>query len=608
MATGQREFVKRRTVCLFVVFLFLYLAVCGRLAYVQVIKRSEYKKWADSIRSRNILVRASRGRICDRNGQELAVSIETASVYANRNEIEDADLTASRLGKMLGKDPKVILKKLEGTSTIVWLARRIDPRIGDEIKSGYIVRVRRKTKTGWQIVEKRERIPGIGVESDTKRIYPSGELAGQILGFTNFENKGSEGLEYVRNEDLSGKNGLISAELDAQRRIIPETRHTVREPVDGKDIRLTIDVSIQHTAEQALANMAKTYHPVSANAIVMDPDTGEILALANYPSYDPNSPAKVAPGVWRNRAVADLYEPGSTLKVVTVAAGLNEGMSPYAVMAYCTGREKIKGGRITCTLHHPYEHGHGSVDMYKIIQESCNIGAAHIALRMGSEKLYSYEKAFGLLDRTDAGFGCEAVGNTLPAKDWRLIRLANIGFGQGIAVTALQMASVYATIANGGTYVQPQIIREVRSADGKIIKPFKAKKLCRVISEKASMEMKRMLLSCVLEGTGKPAKIPGRTVAGKTGSAQIAKPRGGYESGQFISSFMGFVPAMKPKLVIAVVVNKPHGSHWGATVAAPVFQEIGKNAAWRMRIPADAPVEQKEIPRERGGRSMARSF
>lgn len=585
---------------LFMLFVLLYVALGARLAYVQVANRQEFVDWAGKIRSRTEALPASRGRIYDRNNRVLAVSIEASTVFAHRPELRDIPRTAARVAKMLGTDAASIEAKLRGgTSNTIWLAKRVDPRIGREISRGYKIRVRREVGHTIKYIDKREQLPGIGVQGETKRVYPAGPLAAQVLGFMNSENKGAEGLESFDDRVLTGRDGLMTTEVDAQRRSIPETCHTVRNPVNGKDIVLTLDTNIQQMAEDALSKMAETYHPESAAAVVLDPRTGEVLALANYPNFNPNTPGKSEPIVWRNRAVADLYEPGSTLKVVTVAAGMNEGISPRRIVAYCGRTEKIKGGKITCTVHHPFMGGHGAVDMYKIIQYSCNIGAAHIGLRLGAKRLYDYEKAFGLLDKIDAGFGCEAVGFMLPPEDWRVIKVANVGFGQGIAVTPLQMAAAYGVIARGGVYVQPWFIKEIRGTDGVVTKT-KAPKPRRVVSREAARELTKMLMICAEEGTGKPAQIEGRTVAGKTGSAQIAKSRGGYEPGAFIASFMGFVPASRPRLVIAVVVRRPQGSHWGATVAAPVFKEIGEKALWYLKVPSDAPAKAKPSPRPAG--------
>ncbi|MCE5324143.1 penicillin-binding protein 2 [bacterium] len=572
MAPKHRGLVRKRTTWLFLVFSLLYVAIAGRLFFLQVMRQDHFMAKAEAIRFREISIPASRGSICDRNGNPLAVNIETASVYANLREMSDPSKTAVQVAALLDTDPCSIEAKLDGSHRFVWLGRQIDARIGDAV---------------WK---NRTKLPGIGVQRDVKRVYPNGPLAAQIIGFTNIDNTGVEGIEHLNNSILRGMDGKYRAELDGERRVIPETRHIERQPEDGKNVYLTIDMTIQHIAEQALANMAEKYHPQSACAIVMDPSTGEVLALANYPTYDPNHARKSGPSLWRNRAVADLYEPGSTLKTVTASAAINEGLNPNTVIAHCTGCDKMAGGRIRCVLHRPYLNGHGGVSMFRMIEQSCNIAAAHLALRLGSEKLYKYEKAFGLLNRTKAGFGCEAVGYINPPDEWRPIRLANIGFGQGLAVTPLQMASVYGTIANGGVRVEPRIVREIRNQDGSIYKSFKSGNKTRVISKDAALMVTKLLRSCVENGTGKTARIAGRTVAGKTGSAQVARADGrGYEPGSFIASFMGFAPATHPRLVIAVVAKSPKGSHWGATVASPVFQEIGEKSLWYLKVPSDAP-------------------
>jgi stage V sporulation protein D (sporulation-specific penicillin-binding protein) len=591
MAPGHRGFVRKRTTLLFLVFALFYVAVAGRLFYLQVLRQDHFKKKAAAIRFRTIPIHASRGSIYDRNGDPLAVNIETASIFANLREMPDKSKTAYQVAMLLDQKPDSIEAKLNGGRSFVWLDRQIDARIGDEV---------------WK---KRTSLPGIGVQRDTKRVYPSGPLAAQILGFTNIDSVGIEGLEHVCNGILKGADGEYRAELDSCRRVIPETRHITRSPENGKNVYLTIDMTIQHIAEQAIDKMAEKYHPRSACAIVMDPSTGEILALANYPTFDPNTARKSKPLLWRNRAVADLYEPGSTLKMVTAAAALNEGVSPYSIIANCTGQEKIKGGRIRCVLHKPYLDGHGGTDMYRMIEQSCNIAAAHLAMRLGSKKLYKYEKAFGLIDKTHAGFGCEAPCSIMPPENWRLMRLANIGFGQGLATTPIQMAGVYATIANHGVRVEPTIIREIRNTDGTVYKAFKRGKKTRVISSEAAKIATKLLVNCVEHGTGKTAKIDGRTVAGKTGSAQVAREDGrGYESGSYVASFMGFAPASKPRLVIAVVVNRPQGSHWGATVASPVFQEIGEKSLWYLKVPCDVPDKNETKPKRNEDRNRVAYF
>ena len=569
MASKHRGLVRKRTCWLFVLFFVLYGGTVCALVSAQLFPDARCEAWASEVRFRKFDIPASRGCIYDRAGRLLAFNVGTASIFANRNEVRDSAQTAAKIAPIIGQDPQAVESRLANQDTIIWLARQVSPEVGDQVR------------------QLRGKVPGIGVERHCKRVYPAGSVASQVLGFTNFYNDGVEGLECILDDTLSGKDGLYVAELDAQRRAIPETRHTMREPEDGLDVYLTIDVGIQHIAEQALAGMAEKFRPESACAIVMDPHTGEILALANYPSYDPNQPLAAGKSVWRNRAVADSYEPGSTLKVVTVAAAVNEGVGPRQIVADCTGLQQIKGGRIRCPVHHPFYNGHGPVDCYAIIRHSCNIGAAQLAFRLGPDKLYKYEKAFGLLSKPNAGFGCEAAGFTTSPDEWSRMRLANVGFGQGIAVTPLQMAGVYAAIANGGCYVEPHIIRELRNGQGPV-NSADTGVVRRAISEQAARDVTRMLQSCVTEGTGKNAQIDGRTVAGKTGSAQIPRKDGrGYEPSSYVSSFIGFAPATKPSIVIAVVVKRPKGSHYGAVVAAPVFQEIGEKTLWYLKVPSD---------------------
>lgn len=583
MAQGRGGTVKRRTIWLFIVLLVLYIGLAGRLAYVQCHTGKRFHKWVKSIQTRDLPIPAGRGGIYDRAGRPLAVTIQAASIFANRNEAGDNLPTAARrVAQALGRDPHCFDSKLVGRGSILWLARRVDPRVWDTVK------------------ESTSGIRGVGMQSEPKRVYPSGPVAAQVLGFMNSRGAGAEGIEHTYNAALRGVDGVCRAELDARRRAIPETRRQVRLPRHGKSIYLTIDLTIQSIAESALAQMARTYKPQSACAVVMDPRTGEVLALANYPSYDPNKPAGRS-NAWRNRAVADLYEPGSTLKTVTVAAGLNEGFSDHAAYAHCAGSERLGGSTLRCTLHGKFKAGHGSVDMHRLIEQSCNIGAAHIALRLGPDKLSEYHRRFGLWTRPDMGLGCEASSKGIAEDEWQAIRLANVGFGQGVAVSALQMAGVYATIANHGVRMPPRIVSAIRNSDGTVCQTCRPGKGVKVVSERAARIMTDLLVDCVNNGTGKTAQVPGRTVAGKTGSAQVCKVNGrGYDPTSFVASFMGFAPAYKPRLVIAVVVHRPQGCHWGATVAAPVFRAIGEKSLWYLRVPADKPIRPDKHNKQDG--------
>lgn len=582
MAAKHLKFFKKRTAWLLVIFGILYLAIAGRLFYIQVLNNEHYREFAELVRVRHPKLPATRGDICDRTGSQLATSVPACAVYVNPKQITDRRKVVEQLSGIIGMDASavdaIIEKAVAKDTTFAYIKRQLPTEIGDKVREADIT--------------------SVGVLGESKRVYPCGSLAAHVLGFTNIDGDGQEGLERIEGHYLKGRDGYIEAEVDSKGRIIPETKRRTEQPVNGCKVRLTIDSNLQHITEEALSASFEKYQAAGATAIVMDPKTGEILALANCPSFDPNNRKGVKADAWRNRAITDLYEPGSTLKLMTVATGLEEGIAPTEVVATCThSGMQIGKRRVRCSLHHPYMAGHGGVDMFMIIRHSCNIGAANVALRMGPDKFHSYLKAFGLLDRP----GSEMAGETyfpLPAADsWAAIKLANIGFGQGIAVSLLQMACAYGAIANGGELMQPRIVREIRDENGKLVRAFEPRIVRRVVSEEVAGKATEMLMGCVDEGTGKTSKIEGYSVAGKTGSAQKARTDGrGYAPGKYIASFMGFVPARDPKLVICVVVDDPKGSHWGATVAAPVFKEIAQRAMLHFGVQPDEPLAPVAAP------------
>ncbi|MBI2842805.1 MAG: penicillin-binding protein 2 [Armatimonadetes bacterium] len=577
MVLRHLRFLKRRTVWLLVTFAVLYVLIAGRLFYIQVLNNERYCELAERLRVRQLEIPASRGSVYDRVGRELATNVPAFAVYVQPKKIKDRERVAPQLASLTGLEESAVVRAINTGGTFAYVGRQLPVGVSDKVQEA--------------------NLPAVGVLRETKRVYPSRSLCAHVLGFTDIDGRGLEGIERVANKQLAGRNGHIVAEIDSNGRVIPETRRGSVQPVDGNDVVLTIDAYLQHAAEDALAKSFESHSAAGATAVVLDPHTGEILALANCPTFDPNDRRGVQPGAWRNRAVTDLYEPGSTLKLLTVAAGLEEGIPPTEVIATCTnGGIPIGRRRIRCSLHHPYMAGHGGVDMFKIIRHSCNIGAASIALRLGPDKLYAYEKAFGLQDQPGSGMPGEAPVLPLGSPEaWPAIRLANIGFGQGVAVSALQMASAYAVIANGGNLMSPQIIREVRAKDGTVVRSFSPKLVRRVVSEETARKATEMLIGCVNEGTGKTSKIDGYSVAGKTGSAQKASTTGrGYAAGKFVASFMGFVPARNPRLVICVVVDEPKGTHWGATVAAPVYKEIAQKAMWYLKVPPDEPLKEDQ--------------
>ena len=582
MRLAYRTVVRKRAEILFYVFVAVYGVVAIRLTYVQFWRGSHYEEFGSKIRNRKLDIQAQRGVIYDRVGRELAINVRAASVYAHPRSVTNVSGASFQLASLLGCEKQSLIRKLDVDKSFVWLRRGAKDDIGQKIDDAAI--------------------PGIGVTKEQRRVYPSGlDTSGQLLasgtgaqvvGFTNIDGLGVEGIEKSANRYLRGTNGFLVAEVDKDGRVIPETRRASLKAHDGKDVVLTIDAYIQHVAEEALKKTFDSSKARGATAIVMDPKTGEILAMANMPTFNPNSRTGSKPESWRNRAATDLYEPGSTLKMVTASAALEEKIiNSETVFAHCTGCTQIGRRKVRCVLHHPYERGHSSVNLPKMIEFSCNIGASQLGLKLGAERLYRYEKAFGLLSTTGSGLPGEVTGSLDGPSNWPQIKCANVAFGQGIAVTPLQMANAYSVIANGGVMMRPTIIKEIRNKDGSLYREYTPTMVRRVVSEATAEQMKTALIACVTVGTGKPGAVDGYWVAGKTGSAQKVREDGkGYASGAFVASFIGFLPASKPKLVILVAVDEPKGTHWGATVAAPVFKEIATKAMWYLRAPRDEPT------------------
>jgi cell division protein FtsI/penicillin-binding protein 2 len=499
--------------------------------------------------------------------------VDAYNISAQPASIANKAAVASTIAPLLGMDESKLSAELTTDKKFLYIARRVNADVGEAIKKA--------------------KIPGIGTELITKRLYPGGELACHILGFIDIDGNGREGLERVYNKELHGKDGWVVEEVDAKKRPIPGTTREQVNPVDGEDIVLTIDSTLQHDLESDLRETYETHKAAGASALIMQPDTGEVLALANMPSFDPNNPGAAKPEQRRNRAITDLYEPGSTLKTITACAAIESKAITLNESWHCSGSIKIGNHTVRCSLHgHEFAHGHGAVNVAKCLKYSCNIAAAGIGKKLGKQRLYNFERAFGMYEKP---------GSTMPGeikawhdnwKDWPDIRLANIAFGQGIAVTPLQMARAYSAVANGGLLMRPFVVSEIRR-DGIPDKVFHPHVSRRVISQETSSLVSQMLIGCVEEGTGQNAQVDGYKVAGKTGSAQKAIG-GHYIPGKIIASFAGFLPVTNPKAVILVAVDEPKGSHFGAVVAAPVFQSAAKRTMWRLKIPPDDLSESDE--------------
>jgi len=581
---GDRRLVKRRLSYgklidsrfkqLLVILAIGYLILALRLFYIQVIRSPHFKAKAEELVVAKIKLPARRGTIYDRNLNKLAITIDAYDIAVRPSVLKkNKTRILTQLASLLGIDAQSLIRKAEGRSKPFYVLRGADVEVGEKVR-----------KAG---------LPGVDALRTLKRVYPYGQLAAHVIGFTNVDGDGIAGLERVFNDELKGTDGYVMAERDARGKIIAGSRKQRVEPVHGKDIVLTIDATLQNALETHLykESYAK-FHAAGASAVVMDPKTGEILALANYPSFDPNNVRGSDPASQRNRAVTDLYEPGSTLKTITACAGLEEGVIDTHDTFVCNGSVTIGKRTIRCSLHPPFMHGHGPVNVGKILCYSCNVGAAGIGLRLGGQKLYKYEEAFGLYDKPGSkldGETCCKWHDTW--RDWPDVRLANIAFGQGIVVTPLQLAKAYCAVANGGLLMRPYVVKEIRGHDGTVEKIFRPHAERRVISERTSSMVREMLHAVVTDGTGKTAKVEGYKVAGKTGSAQKASTTGrGYAPGKFVASFVGFLPVTDPRLVILVAVDEPQGTHFGATAAAPAFREVAKTAMWYLKVPPDDEV------------------
>ncbi len=547
----------RRIGVLAAAFLILLGAALGRAAWLQIVKGPEYAAMAVRQHRETVVVPAARGTIVDRNGQPLALGRLATTVYANPRQVDDArDLTLAA-GKLLGNDPAELYPLLTDRSRgFVYVARKADPRQAEKL-------------------EKLD-FAGLGFYPEELRFYPQGPVAAQILGYAGLDNEGLEGLERSLEDTLSGTPGSQTVVKDPFGRALDVVETKPETP--GKDVRLTLDRQIQANAEEVLAETVRRWGAKSATAVVMDPRTGEILGMATAPRFNANRFPKTRADRRRNRAVTDTYEPGSTFKLVTVAAGLQEGIvnprSAFRLPPTLRVADR--------TIGEAHSRGTQRMTVREIVEYSSNIGTITIAQRLGEGRLASWIDRFGFGKTTGIDFPGESPGFALPLEEWSGSTIGTVPIGHGIAVTPVQMARAYSVIANGGRLVRPRLIDRI---DGQDVLAGGGR---RVVSKAVADQMLDMLRGVVVEGTGTAAAIPGYTVAGKTGTAAKIDPDGTYSTSRYVASFAGLVPASKPELVVMVIVDEPRGGYYGGTVAAPAFREIARFNLQHLEIPPDA--------------------
>lgn len=554
--------IDRRLGLLFACFIALLAFALVRAAWLQAVQGSEYRADAQSQQTETVVVPGIRGAILDRNDKQLAVSEDAASVFATPYQVEDPPAAAAELAKVLRSDEQKLLEQLaDPESGFVYLARKVGLPTAEKIE--------------------KLKLAGVGLLPDSRRIYPEGELASQVIGTVGIDNQGLTGLEAFEDEVLHGSDGEREITRDALGDVLE--RNTIDASAAGSDLKLTIDASIQAVAEQVIREIGETYEPQGATAIVMDPQTSEVLAMANWPGVDPYALDEAAPQDLQNLATGFTFEPGSTFKAFTVAGALEEGLvkprTTFDLPPTITVADR--------TIEEAHPRGPVTLSVAEILAQSSNVGAVMVGLdlnrQLGDEAFDTWIRNFGFGEATGIDFPGEEQGIVLPPEEYSGSSMGNLPIGQGLAVTPIQMATAYAAIANGGVLREPRLILE---EDGV---PTPAASGERVISERNSARLREMLEGVLKEGgTAAEVQVPGYVLAGKTGTAQKVVD-GAYSETEYVGSFIGFAPAEDPRLLVSVVVdNPPYGSHYGGTVAAPAFGEIAKFALPYLGVPPDS--------------------
>lgn len=559
---------KIRIIILFIGILFLWTLLLSRAAYLQIFPDHRLTQLKNRQYQTHVRIQPRRGSILDRNHRELAVSVRKYSIFADPKLIESPKALSRKLSKILKIKDKEIYDKIKNdTRRFVWLSRKMDDAITKKIEA---------------LNE-----PGIGSVEDWRRIYPNESLLGSTLGSIGSEGQGLEGLELKFDKTLSGEEKKFTVSRDARGRPLLGKEMLLSEDQDGKDIQLTVDSELQYYLESELNEVQKTYNAESALGIILDPKTSAILAIANSPGFNPNSASKYPHQERRNKVITDMFEPGSTLKPLVVAGAMNLGLLEPNSQYFCENGELQIGKRVIreAETHEKFKF----LTVTEILSFSSNIGIAKIGFQMGDDTLKNVLENFGLGQKTSVDFPGEAKGLLQPTP-WPTLTLATNAFGQGVAVTPLQIATAYAAIANGGTLNQPYLVDSILDIDTEVIQKFQPQPLRRGISETVAKKMRMMLMAATSDkSTGTSARVPGYLVAGKTGTAQKVKTDGrGYEAKKYISSFSGFVPANDPQFVIYVAIDSPEKAYYGSVVAAPLFSKI---AAFALRKAGIAPQQ-----------------
>ena len=548
---------------LFAFFAVASLLLSARLAYWQTIGRSELLGQAtDQVRS-DLVLAAHRGVIRDRSGAILATTVELRSLYAIPGRIADRGAAATALAPILGERPEVLRAALDSGAEWLYIRRRLPEETANRIAA--------------------LRIEGLGFEKEPKRLYPNGLIGAHVLGFVNDEGFGQNGVEGRYDDVLRGLSGRLVVERDPANRELALGLRTGVNAKDGQELVLTLDLAVQTAAERELAAAVQSQKATSGSVVILDPRDGAVLALASWPTYDPARVASAANEALRNRAISWTYEPGSTMKAITIAAALDRGAvtpkTSYNDVGYA-----VIGGRV---LSNALGKVYGTTTVTQVLERSQNAGAVFVASKLGAPDLYSYLRAFGFGEPTAVDLAAETTGRVRPLAEWYPVDLGTISFGQGLSITPLQLAAAYAAIGNGGTLYRPYVVASRRDADGE--HRTAPAPLRRVISPDTAATLRTMLTITVDQGIANAAALPGYSVAGKTGTAQIPSDDGRYVDDAYISSFAGIVPAEDPRMVVVVVLERPQSKLLGTLPAMTAFKGIATDALRYARLQPDRP-------------------
>ena len=546
----------RRIRLLAALFALVFAIAVARAGWLQAIRANALTTMAVSQHRETVEVPAHRGTIYDRLGFELALGSPATTVYANPRQISDPRLVALAAGRTLGVDPDALYPLLADQSRgFVYVQRQADPEKAQALQQQGIV--------------------GLGFYPEEKRIYPQGRVAASVVGYAGVDNKGLAGIELSLNRVLTGRTGEKTIVKDPFGRTLEVVGSKPRS--DGRDVYLTVDHTLQGQVERILEETVSRWSAKSASAVVMDPRTGGILALAVAPGYDANRFSKVSDDRKRNRVVTDTYEPGSTFKIVTITGALETDQVTPDTKFTLPYQIQVADRKI----HDAEPRGTETMSVHQILSRSSNVGVVTIAEALGKERIARWIERFGFGRRTGIEFPGETKGIVVPPARWSGSTIGNVPIGQGIAATPLQMIAAYGAIANNGVWVQPHLVEKVSGE--RAAQPNRR----RIMTRRTAVQVRKMLREVVEEGSGTAAQIPGYHIAGKTGTAAKPDGEGGYSDYRYVASFVGFVPAQHPRFVALVTVDEPRGAIWGSVVAAPAFAEIAKFALQYLEVPPD---------------------